>query len=44
MTRLMAVPDELDAILVTGAEKAEEVANPILERTFEIMGFVRGRR
>ncbi len=44
MKRLMDAPDELDALLVTGAEKAEELANPILERTFEIMGFVRGRR
>ena len=44
MKRLMDAPDELDAILVKGAEKAEELANPILDRTFEIMGFVRGRR
>ena len=44
MKRLMDAPDELDALLVAGAEKAEAIANPILERTFEIMGFVRGRR
>jgi len=43
MTRLMADPGELDTILGKGADKAAEVANPILERTFEIMGFVRGR-
>ncbi len=44
MKRLMAAPDEIDAILAKGAEKAEAIANPILERTFELMGFVRSRR
>ncbi|MCB1338003.1 MAG: tryptophan--tRNA ligase [Maritimibacter sp.] len=44
MTRLMDAPDELDRILAAGADKAAEIAEPILERTFEIMGFVRGRR
>ena len=44
MKRLMDAPGELDAILSKGAERAEAIANPILERTFEIMGFVRGRR
>jgi len=44
MTRLMGDPAELDVLLARGAEKAEEIADPILERTFEIMGFVRSRR
>jgi tryptophanyl-tRNA synthetase len=44
MKRLMAAPDEIDAILARGAEKAEAIANPILERTFDLMGFVRSRR
>ena len=44
MKRLMEAPEELDAILAKGAEKAEAVSGPVLERTFEIMGFVRGRR
>ena len=44
MKRLMDAPGELDAILSKGAERAEAIADPILERTFEIMGFVRGRR
>ena len=44
MTRLMRDSAELDLLLARGAEKAAAVANPILERTFEIMGFVRGRR
>ncbi|MGH1367796.1 MAG: tryptophan--tRNA ligase [Maritimibacter sp.] len=44
MARLMAAPDELDKILARGAAQAEAIANPILDRTFEIMGFVRPRR
>ena len=44
MTRLMEDPAEIDRILARGAEKAEAIANPILERTYEIMGFVRSRR
>ncbi|PIE07532.1 MAG: tryptophan--tRNA ligase [Rhodobacterales bacterium] len=43
MKRLMDAPDELDALLATGAEKAAEISGPVLERTFGIMGFVRGR-
>jgi len=44
MKRLMDAPDEIDALLAKGAERAEAIAEPILERTFEIMGFVRSRR
>ncbi|HBZ45688.1 MAG TPA: tryptophan--tRNA ligase [Maritimibacter sp.] len=41
MRRLLDAPDELDAIMAKGAEKAAAIANPILEETFKIMGFVR---
>lgn len=41
MRRLLATPDELDAIMARGAERANALAQPILDRTFEIMGFVR---
>ncbi len=41
MRRLLDAPDELDAIMARGAERAAGVAEPILARTFEIMGFVR---
>jgi len=44
MRRLLADPAEIDRILADGSDKAEAIANPILERTFEIMGFVRSRR
>ncbi|HMO08661.1 MAG TPA: tryptophan--tRNA ligase [Paracoccaceae bacterium] len=44
MTRLMQDPAEIDRILGRGAERAEAIARPILERTFEIVGMVRSRR
>ncbi len=44
MRRYMDDPAEIDLLLARGAEKAEAIAEPILERTFEIMGFVRSRR
>jgi tryptophanyl-tRNA synthetase len=44
MKRLLDAPDEIDALLAKGAEKAEAIAQPILERTYDIMGFVRSRR
>lgn len=34
---------EIDRILAKGAEKAAEIADPILEKTYDIVGFVRGR-
>ncbi len=43
MSRLMGDPGEIDRILATGAEKAEAVAQPILEKTYDIVGLVRGR-
>jgi tryptophanyl-tRNA synthetase len=43
MARLMADPAAIDAILAAGAARAAAIARPILEQTFEIVGFV-GRR
>nr|WP_319249184.1 tryptophan--tRNA ligase [uncultured Celeribacter sp.] len=41
MKRLMDDPAEIDRILAKGADKAKAIANPILDRTFDIMGFLR---
>ncbi|MBW6507256.1 MAG: tryptophan--tRNA ligase [Rhodobacteraceae bacterium] len=43
MARLMADPAEIDRILGKGAERADVIARPILEKTFEIVGMVRSR-
>jgi len=43
MLRLLEDPGALDAALRRGAEKAEAIAEPILKRTYEIVGFL-GRR
>ena len=42
MARLMADPAEIDRILAQGAARAREIAAPILARTYDIVGFVRG--
>ncbi|WP_323767002.1 tryptophan--tRNA ligase [Antarctobacter sp.] len=41
MKRLTAEPDEIDAILRRGSERAREIAAPILAKTYEIVGLVR---
>ncbi|MGP6087708.1 tryptophan--tRNA ligase [Antarctobacter jejuensis] len=41
MQRLMQEPDEIDAILRRGADRAREIAAPILTKTYEIVGMVR---
>ena len=41
MARLMETPDEIDAILRKGADKARAIAEPILAKTLEIVGMVR---
>ena len=41
MQRLMAAPDEVDAILRRGAEKARDIAQPIVREAQEIVGFLR---
>ncbi len=43
MNRLLQDPGALDAALRRGAEKAEAIAEPILKRTMEIMGFLARR-
>jgi len=44
MARLMDDPAEIDRILGDGANRAANIAEPILERTLDIMGMVRSRR
>jgi len=44
MSRLMAQPDEIDKLLGDGANRAAAIANPILERTLDIVGMVRSRQ
>jgi tryptophanyl-tRNA synthetase len=44
MARLMGDPAEIDRVLGRGAERAEAIARPILERTYDIVGMVRSRR
>ncbi|EAR51429.1 tryptophanyl-tRNA synthetase [Oceanicola granulosus HTCC2516] len=41
MKRLMDDPAEIDRILARGAERAREIADPVLARTYEIVGLVR---
>jgi len=40
MSRLMQDQSEIDRILARGAERAREIAAPILRRTYEIVGMV----
>ncbi|MCB6179015.1 tryptophan--tRNA ligase [Rhodobacter sp. Har01] len=44
MNRLMKDPAEIDRILGQGADRAAAIAEPILERTFQITGMIRSRR
>jgi tryptophanyl-tRNA synthetase len=41
MRRLMADPVEIDRILANGAARAHDIADPILAKTKDIIGFVR---
>jgi len=43
MSRLMNDPAEIDRILGKGADKADAIAQPILQKTLEIMGMIRSR-
>ena len=36
-------PAEIDRILAKGADKAAAIAEPILAKTYDIVGFVRSR-
>ena len=42
MSELLAHPEEIDKILTKGGEKANAIAQPILDETIDIMGFWRG--
>jgi tryptophanyl-tRNA synthetase len=44
MGRLMQDPAEIDRILGLGADKADAIARPILEQTYDIVGMIRSRR
>jgi tryptophanyl-tRNA synthetase len=44
MARLMQDPAEIDAILGRGADRANAIAQPILDQCFDIVGMVRSRR
>ncbi|MGJ8602517.1 MAG: tryptophan--tRNA ligase [Marivita sp.] len=41
MARLMQQPDEIDAILRKGADRARIIAAPILKQTYDIVGMIR---
>lgn len=43
MGRLMADPAQIDRILAEGAERAAAIAEPVLDRTYRIMGMIRSR-
>ena len=43
MARMMNDPAEIDNILGKGADRAIEIANPILHRTYDIVGMIRSR-
>jgi len=43
MAELMDDPAEIDRILAKGADKAAAIAEPILDKTYDIVGFVRSR-
>ncbi|MEY4306208.1 MAG: tryptophan--tRNA ligase [Pseudomonadota bacterium] len=44
MNRLMKDPAEIDRILGDGAERAEALARPIVDKVYDIMGMIRSRR
>lgn len=43
MSRLMKDPGEIDRILGEGAQRAEAIARPIVERAYDIVGMIRSR-
>lgn len=44
MRRLMQDPAEIDRVLGQGADRADAIAQPILEQTLDILGMIRSRR
>ncbi|MEO1613387.1 MAG: tryptophan--tRNA ligase, partial [Pseudomonadota bacterium] len=43
MNDLMADPGEIDRILGDGADRANAIAQPILDKTYEIVGMLKSR-
>ena len=43
MNDLLADPGEIDRILGDGAERANAIAQPILDQTYDIIGMLRSR-
>jgi tryptophanyl-tRNA synthetase len=41
LNQLMADPAELDRILARGAERAQAIATPVLDKTYDLMGLLR---
>ncbi|MBB4265386.1 tryptophan--tRNA ligase [Roseospira visakhapatnamensis] len=41
MARLLAHPDEVDAVLRRGAARAQTIAGPVLDEVYETVGFLR---
>ncbi len=41
MARLLEHPDEIDAILRRGAERAQAIAGPVLDEVYDTVGFLR---
>ena len=44
MNRLMQDPAEIDRILGAGADRAEAISRPVLDRVYDIVGMIRSRR
>jgi tryptophanyl-tRNA synthetase len=44
MNRLMKDPAEIDRILGQGADRAEAIARPIVDKVYDIVGMIRSRR
>jgi tryptophanyl-tRNA synthetase len=44
MNRLMQDPAEIDRILGEGADSAEALARPVMDKVYEIVGMIRSRR
>ena len=44
MNRLMKDPAEIDRILGQGADRAEAIARPIVDKVYDILGMIRSRR
>jgi len=44
MSELMADPTEIDRILGKGADRAAEIAEPVMARVHDIVGMVQSRQ